>query len=266
MGRKKHGNVVCKYPGCNYQIYWEGKMKRHVNSVHLKQKDFLCDVCQNSFRCNYSLNRHKRLKHKPTSQKSSKSIQNDSQQESKPVVIHFMSKEARATVTSQESFVADNENAPIQTNFEVEKSVENCIPEKQDKRFQPILQLQKLKKVDIAMYTRKDKLQPKNSLTKFIKKSGQKNLLKENDQNISSRTEKKTTKEKETFASQYNYHIEWWSRQKALETKKKTSIVKNDFANEGVVEKQSSYKIPKLRECNIFEPLDLFYWPSQFFE
>jgi hypothetical protein len=166
MGRKQ-GNMVCEYPGCNYEIYWKYKMNRHVKSVHKKEKDLLCEVCQKTFRCNFSLNRHKRLKHKPNSQKCPKSIQNDSQQESKPVVIHFMSKKARATVTSQESFVADNENAPIQTDFEVEKSVENHVPEKHDKRFQPVLQLEKLKKKDIAMYLRKDTLQPKNSLTKF---------------------------------------------------------------------------------------------------
>ena len=265
MGRKKQGNVVCKYPGCNYEIYWDCKMKRHVKSVHQKENDFLCEVCQKTFRCNYSLNRHKRLKHKLNSPKCSKSNQNDSQQKSKPpVVIHFMRKEAKATVTSHESFVADHENTPIQTNFEVQNSVENCVTENQDKRFQPVVQLEKLKKVDIAMYTQKHTLQPKKILTKFIKKSGQKNLLSVND--ISSRTEKTNTKAEETFVSQYNYHNVYWPQQKALEAKKKTSIVKNDFAKEGVVEKPSNYKIPKLRECNIFEPLDLFYWPSRFAE
>ena len=245
MGRKKQGNVVCKYPGCNYEIYWACKMKRHVKSVHQKQNDFLCELCQKSFRCNFSLNRHKRLKHKP-------------------VVIHFMRKEAIATVTSDESFVADHENTPIQTNFEVQNSVENCVTEKQDKHFQPVVQPEKLKKVDIAMYTQKHTLQPKNSLTKFNNKSGQKNLLMRND--MSSRTEKKNTKAEETFVSQYNFHNDYWPRQKALETKKKTSTVKNDFAEEGVSEKRSSYKIPKYRECNIFESLDLFYWPSRFAE
>ena len=292
MGRKKQGNMVCEYPGCNYEIYWKYKMNRHVKSVHKKEKDLLCEVCQKTFRCNFSLNRHKRLKHKPNSQKCPKSIQNDSQQESNPVVIHFMSKKARATVTSQESFVADNENAPIQPDFEVEKSVENCVPEKHDKRFQPVLQLEKLKKVEIAMYTRKDTLQPKKSLTKFIKKSGQKNLLKENDQDMSSRAEKKPTKAEETFVSQYNYHNDYWPRQKALEAKKKTSIVKNDFAKEGVVEKQktllktkknvsknfvkvdlakegidkklSNYKIPKYKECDIFQ--EPFYYQTRFYE
>ena len=260
--------MVCKYPGCNYEIYWKCKMNRHVKSVHKKEKDFLCEVCQKYFRCNFSLNRHKGLKHKPNSQKCSKSNQNDSQQESKPVVIHFMRKEARAKVMDHESFVSDDENTPIQTNFEVQNSVENCILKKQDKRFQPVLQLQKLKKVEIAMYARKDTLQPKNILTKFINKSGQRNLLEGNDQDISSRTEKKNTKKEETFVSQYNYHIDWWLRQKALETKKQTSQnhVKNDFVKEGIVEKPSNYKIPKYRECNIFEPLDLFYWPSQFYE
>ena len=110
-------------------------------------------------------------------------------------------------------------------------------------------------------------MQPKKNLTKFIKKSGQKNLLMGNDQD-SSRTEKKNTKEQEKFVSQYNYHIEWWSRQKALENKKKTSqnLVKYDSGNEQSVEKPSNYKIPKYREFNIFEPLDLFYWPSRFAE
>ena len=102
----------------------------------------------------------------------------------------------------------------------------------------------------------------KKILEKFINKSGRRNRFEEN------RTGKKNTTEEETFVSQYNYHINWWARQRALEAKKKTSqnLVKDDFAKEGIVEKPSNYKIPKYREFNIFEPLDLFYWPSKFYE
>lgn len=263
-------------------------MNRHVKSVHLNEKDFRCEVCQNYFRCNFSLNRHKRLKHKPNSQKCSESNQNDPQQESKPVVIHFMRKEARAEVMDHESFVSDDENTPVQMNFEVQNSKENCSVKNQEKCLEPILGLQKLKNTESELYTRKDTLQQKiilaklkerdvekdNSmkkkysvdskkiLEKFINKSGRRNRFEEN------RTGKKNTTEEETFVSQYNYHINWWARQRALEAKKKTSqnLVKDDFAKEGIVEKPSNYKIPKYREFNIFEPLDLFYWPSKFYE
>ena len=104
-----------------------------------------------------------------------------------------------------ESFVADDENLPIQINFLVQNSIENCIAKKQDKRLQPTVQLWKLKKEVIAIYTRKDTLQPKMNLTilkerypekdnltkkqysvecrkiyqKFINKSRQRNLLEE---------------------------------------------------------------------------------------
>ena len=52
-----------------------------------------------------------------------------------------MSKEARAKVMCHESFVADDENLPIQINFLVQNSIENCIAKKQDKRLQPTVQL-----------------------------------------------------------------------------------------------------------------------------
>ena len=122
-----------------------------------------------------------------------------------------MSKEARAKVICHESFVADDENLPIQIKFLVQNSIENCIAKKQDKRLQPTVQLWKLKKEEIDIYTRKDTLQPKIILTKlkerypekdnstkkqysvvcrknyqkFVIKSRQRNLLEENVQEIS---------------------------------------------------------------------------------
>ena len=51
-----------------------------------------------------------------------------------------MSKEARAKVMCHESFVADDENLPIQINFLVQNLVENCIAKKQDKRLQQLCQ------------------------------------------------------------------------------------------------------------------------------
>ena len=116
-----------------------------------------------------------------------------------------MSKESRAEVMWHESFVADDENLPIQINFLVQNSIENCIAKKQDKHLQPTGQLWKLKKEEIDIYTRKDTLQPKIILTKlkerypekqysvvcrknyqkFVNKSRQRNLLEENVQGIS---------------------------------------------------------------------------------
>ena len=110
-----------------------------------------------------------------------------------------------------ESFVPDDENLPIQIYFLVQNSMENCIAKKQDKRLQPTVQLWKLKKEEIDIYTRKDTLQPKIILTKlkerypekdnstkkqysvvfrknyqkFVNKSRQRNLLEENVQEIS---------------------------------------------------------------------------------
>ena len=110
-----------------------------------------------------------------------------------------------------ESFVADDENLPIQIFFLVQNSIENCIAKKQDKHLRPTAQLWKLKKEEIDIYTRKDTLQPKIILTKlnerypekdnctkkqysvvcgknyqkFVNKSRQRNLLKENIQEIS---------------------------------------------------------------------------------
>ena len=52
-----------------------------------------------------------------------------------------MSKEARAKVMHHESFVADDENLPIQINFLVQNSIEIYIAKKQDKCLQPTVQL-----------------------------------------------------------------------------------------------------------------------------
>ena len=267
MGRKKHGNVVCKYPGCNYQIYWEGKMKRHVNSVHLKQKDFQCDVCQNSFRCNYSLNRHKKLKHKPNRQKCSVSNQNDLQQESKPVVINFMKKEARAKVLDQESFVSYDENEPIQIDSEVQNSIENRSLKNQEKRLEPTVQLRKLKKAEIEKHTRKNTLQPTMTLTELKDKNSEKKNSMKNQNSVKQRKfhqkyqdisgKNEITGAEQQFVDQYNF--DWWSEQKTpLETKKRAPrIFDVDFTKEGIKEMLSNYKIPKYREFNIFQSHDL---------
>ena len=105
-------------------------------------------------------------------------------------MIHFMSKEARAKVLCHESFVANDENLPIQINFEVQNSIEKRIPKKQqiheieeivennefvtsspninselenpnenvvaqkrDKDLQPIIQVRKLTKAEIVVFT-----------------------------------------------------------------------------------------------------------------
>ena len=267
MGRKKQGNIVCKYPGCNYQIYWEAKMKRHVNSVHKNINNFLCEVCQNSFRCNYSLNRHKRLKHKPTSQKCSVSNQNDLQQESKPVVINFMKKEASAKVLDHESFVSDDENEPIQIDSEVQNSIENRSAKNQDKHLEPTAQLGKLKTPEIEIHTQKNTLQPTMTLTELKEKNSEKknSMKKQNSveqrkfhqkyQDISGKNE--ITGAEQQFVDQYNF--DWWSDQKtALETKKRSPRNFDvDFTKEGIKEMLSNYKIPKYRECNIFQSHDL---------
>ena len=52
-----------------------------------------------------------------------------------------MSKEARAKVMYHKSFAAEDENVPIQINFLVQYSIENCIAKKQDKHLQPTIQL-----------------------------------------------------------------------------------------------------------------------------
>ena len=267
MGRKKQGNIVCKYPGCNYQIYWEAKMKRHVNSVHKNINNFLCEVCQNSFRCNYSLNRHKRLKHKPTSQKCSVSNQNDLQQESKPVVINFMKKEASAKVLDHESFVSDDENEPIQIDSEVQNSIENHIVKNQDRPLEPTDQLRKLKNPEIEIHTQKNKLQPTMTLTELKEKNSEKknSMKKQNSveqrkfhqkyQDISGKNE--ITGAEQQFVDQYNF--DWWSEQKTpLETKKRAPRNFDvDFTKEGIKEMLSNYKIPKYREFNIFQSHDL---------
>ena len=265
-------------------------MKRHVNSVHKNEKDFLCEVCQNSFRCNFSLNRHKRLKHKKEKgsdtnkdsfqpsqsvEKCSESDQNGSQK-SKPVMIHFMRKEANAKVMCHESLVADVENEPIQIDSEVQNSIENRSVKNQDKPLKPTVQPRKLKNAEIDIHTRKNTLQPTMTLTELKeKKSEKKNSMKKQNsveqrkfhqkyQDISGKNE--ITEAEQQFVDQYNF--DWWTKQKtALETKKRApQNFEVDFTKEGINEMLSNYKIPKYRECNIFQSHDLFYWPSKFYE
>ena len=261
MARKKQGITICKYPGCNYKIYWKSKLKRHIKSVHENKKDFNCEVCDRSFRCNFSLKRHS-LTHKKNKgsdrkkatfqqntgiQQCSKSIQNGSPQETKPVMIHFMRKEARANMISQESFAADEEILPIPIDFEVQNSAETFIPKKQDKHLQPKVLLRKLKNEDIELYTKKESFQPTIILTKlkeknsekdssidkqylvqckknhqkFVKKSGQRNRLEQNVQEISGKKANKITESKKKFESQYNH--DYWSHQKTLSKAKKNT-------------------------------------------
>ena len=266
-------------------------MKRHVKSVHLKEKNFLCEVCQQSFRCNFSLNRHKRLKHKKEKgsdtnkdsfqpsqsvEKCSESDQNVSQKP-KPVMIHFMKKEARAKIMCHESFMADVENEPIQIDSEVQNSNENCSVKNQDKRLEPTAQLRKLKNPEIEIHTRKNTLQPKMTLTELKgKNSEKKNSMKKQNsveqrkfhqkyQDISGKSE--ITKAEQQFVDQYNF--DWWSDQKTETKKKAPQNFEVDFTKEGINEMLSNYKIPKYpkyRECNIFQSHDLFYWPTRFYE
>ena len=461
MARKKQGVTICKYPGCNYKIYWNSKLERHIKSVHEKVKDFNCEVCDRSFRCNFSLKRHslthkknkgsdrkkatfqqnldvssslnkhdiatvvesetimskqdspsqinstasskptaivkpqsemkveettneenksdlvtddkpkkkplppkpwlkKKRKANPSTKQTanddesstsasapastgngynldfldklddpnfnpfatkssvvndgeqlpvskpaasgynldfldnadlddpnfnpfetktkvvldnecSKSIKNGSQQETKPVMIHFMKKEARANMMSEESFAADEEILPIPIDFEVQNSAETFIPKKQDKHLQPKVQLRKLKNEDIELYTKKESFQPTIILTKlkekksekdhqkFVKKSGQRSRLEQNVQEIRRKKANKITESKKKFESQYNF--DYWSHKKTLsKAKKNTSknFVKVDLAKEGIDKKLSNYKIPKYEDFNIFQSLDLF--------
>ena len=281
MARKKQGNVVCKYPGCNYQIYWKSKLGRHIKSVHQNQNDFQCEVCQKSFRCNFSLNRHKGLKHKKEKgsdtkkdsvqpsqsvEKCSESAQNGSQK-SKPVMIHFMRKEANAEVMCHESLVEDVENLPIQIDSEVQNSIENRSAKNQDKHLEPTAQLGKLKTPEIEIHTQKNTLQPTMTLTELKEKNSEKknSMKKQNSveqrkfhqkyQDISGKNE--ITGAEQQFVDQYNF--DWWSDQKtALETKKRSPRNFDvDFTKEGIKEMLSNYKIPKYRECNIFRSHDL---------
>ena len=110
MARKKQGVTICKYPGCNYKIYWNSKLKRHIKSVHEKVKDFNCEVCDRSFRCNFSLKRHS-LTHK----KNKGSDRKKATFQQKLDVSSSLNKHDIATVVESETIMS-KQDSPSQIN------------------------------------------------------------------------------------------------------------------------------------------------------
>ena len=83
--------------------------------------------------------------------------------------------------------------------------------------------------------------------------------MEQNVQEIHRKKANKIPESKKKFESQYNF--DYWSHKKTLlKAKKNTSknFVKVDLAKEGIDKKLSNYKIPKYKEFNIFQSVDLF--------
>ena len=81
--------------------------------------------------------------------------------------------------------------------------------------------------------------------------------MKENISKKNSKKETENSKEKDDFA--YKYNFDSWANRSPPWTKKKTleSIILDDCTNE----KTSAPRIRTLKECNIFQHLNLKYSP-----
>ena len=159
----------------------------------------------------------------------------------------------------------------------------NFVAQKSGKDLQPIVRLEKLTKAKIELFKGGKSLQPHVHLTKLKDKELLQNSkkkcpttttsekrrseipirikirktfkLKENISQKNSKKETENSKEKKDFALKYNFDS--WADKSPPRTKKKTleSIILNDCTDK----KTSLPRIKTLKECNIFQHLNLKY-------
>ena len=268
----------CNYEGCPYKHEWQSKIIQHNETVHLQKKDFHCDQCPMSFGRSFNLKRHKEIKHLQGKQFECEICKKT-----------YTTKQNRDVHQKQvhekieiEQILNNNEYDTLSVNFncELESSNENVVAGKRDTVQQPFIKIEKITPAEIEVYRGGKSLQPRVLLrklkdtelpqncptttsekrqpeTQFTTTKRDKFKLKENVPKKYSKREKEIAKEKESFV--YNYSYDSWSNRSPPWTQKKTlqSIILDDCTDE----KKSVPKTRTLKECNIFQHLDLEYTP-----
>ena len=57
-------NYPCEWPGCDYASYYRHGTAKHYKTVHTKEKNFVCDLCDKPFVSQCEMLKHKRISHK----------------------------------------------------------------------------------------------------------------------------------------------------------------------------------------------------------
>ena len=57
-------NYRCEWPGCDFASYHKNAVDLHFKSVHTKEKNIVCELCDKRFVLECELAKHKRISHK----------------------------------------------------------------------------------------------------------------------------------------------------------------------------------------------------------
>ena len=290
------GMKYCEFEGCSYKHPHQSKIMQHVSAVHHQIKDFNCDQCPMSFGRSFNLKRHIKIAHLKEKQFSCEQCQKNfttkqnrdihQQQSHKNIAIEEIVENIEIEeIVENNEFVTPSPIVIRFVNSELKNANENFVAQKSDKDLQPIVRVEKLRKAEIVLFKGGKSSQPhvflkrlkdieipqnsrkkrptttisekRNSETPFTTKKRDTLKLKENVPKKNSKREKKIAKEKKDFVDKYNFAASYdrsppWTQKKTLE-----SIILDDCTND----KKSVPKTRTLKECNIFQYLDLEYTP-----
>ena len=57
-------NYRCEWPGCDFASYYKNGIAKHFKSLHSKEKNFVCDLCDKRFVSQCDVPKHKKVAHK----------------------------------------------------------------------------------------------------------------------------------------------------------------------------------------------------------
>ena len=276
---------------CPMSFGRNANLKRHIKIVHLKENEFSCDICKKKFTTKQNKDIHQQQIHKKIEIEEIEIEKIEIEKieieeiEIEKIVENTENEEIVENIEIEE-LVENNEfvtPSPI-TNPELKNQNENFVAPKSDKSLQPIVWVEKLTKTEIELFKGGKSVQPYVLLRKlkvkkiplYSRKKCQTTTNSEKKQsktpittknrntlkfkaNISKKNPKKETensKEKKDFANRYNFDS--WANRSPPQSKKKTleSIILNDITDK----KTSLPRIKTLKECNIFQHLNLKYY------